>query len=96
MIGTGGFASGPILFVASLYKIPTLIQEQNSYAGLTNKWLSSKASKICVAYPNMEKYFPRDKIVETGNPVRSEIYAALSMDRRATKKSLGFRCTSCV
>ena len=89
-IGVGGYASAALIYAASTYKVPILIQEQNSYAGLTNKWLSSKASKICVAYPNMEKYFPRDKIVETGNPVRSEIYAALSMDRRATKKSLGF------
>jgi UDP-N-acetylglucosamine--N-acetylmuramyl-(pentapeptide) pyrophosphoryl-undecaprenol N-acetylglucosamine transferase len=89
-IGVGGYASAALIYAASTYKVPILIQEQNSYAGLTNKWLSSKASKICVAYPNMEKYFPGDKIVETGNPVRSEIYSAISMDKRTAKKDLGF------
>ena len=79
-IGVGGYASAALIYAASTYKVPILIQEQNSYAGLTNKWLSSKASKICVAYPNMEKYFPRDKIVETGNPVRSEICIAFIDD----------------
>ena len=73
VIGTGGFASGPILWVASLLKIPTLIQEQNSYPGITNKILSSKVSQICVAYPNLERFFPQEKIQLTGNPIRSEI-----------------------
>ena len=73
VIGTGGFASGPLLFVASKLNIPTLIQEQNSYAGLTNKILSKSVDTICVAYSNMDQYFPKNKIVFTGNPVRKEI-----------------------
>ncbi len=72
-IGVGGYASAPLLYAATLNKIPTLIQEQNSYAGLTNKLLSKKVNKICVAYPNMEKYFPKEKIVLTGNPIRQNI-----------------------
>ena len=73
VIGTGGFASGPLLFVASKLNIPTLIQEQNSYPGLTNKILSKTVDIICVAYSNMDQYFPKKKIVITGNPVRKEI-----------------------
>tara|TARA_X000001036_G_C20553510_1_gene755355 strand:- start:176 stop:1132 length:957 start_codon:yes stop_codon:yes gene_type:complete len=73
VIGTGGYASGPILYIANLLNIPTLIQEQNSYPGVTNKILSKKVNTICVAYKNLEKYFPKDKIVLTGNPVRSSI-----------------------
>ncbi len=73
VVGVGGFASGPILQIASSMKIPSIIQEQNSYAGVTNKILAKKVQKICVAYPNMEKYFPKDKIVITGNPVRKDI-----------------------
>ncbi|HET8839445.1 MAG TPA: glycosyltransferase, partial [Flavobacteriaceae bacterium] len=73
VVGTGGFASGPLLKAASDKKIPTLIQEQNSHAGITNKWLSKKADKICVAYDNMQRYFPAEKIVFTGNPVRSDL-----------------------
>lgn len=69
-IGTGGFASGPLLQMAALSNIPTLIQEQNSYPGITNKLLSKKAKKICVAYDDLERFFPVDKIVKTGNPVR--------------------------
>ncbi|MGB5418470.1 undecaprenyldiphospho-muramoylpentapeptide beta-N-acetylglucosaminyltransferase [Algibacter sp.] len=69
-IGTGGFASGPLLHVAALKNIPTLIQEQNSYPGITNKLLSKKAKKICVAYDGLERFFPKDKIIKTGNPVR--------------------------
>lgn len=69
-IGTGGFASGPLLYVAALKSIPTLIQEQNSYPGITNKLLSKKAHKICVAYDNLERFFPENKIIKTGNPVR--------------------------
>ncbi|RKS25818.1 UDP-N-acetylglucosamine--N-acetylmuramyl-(pentapeptide) pyrophosphoryl-undecaprenol N-acetylglucosamine transferase [Flavobacterium endophyticum] len=72
-IGTGGFASGPLLRVAGFAGIPTVIQEQNSYPGITNKWLSSKASKICVAYENLDRFFPKDKIVFTGNPVRQDL-----------------------
>lgn len=73
VVGVGGYASGPLLFVAQNQGIPTLIQEQNSYAGLTNKLLSKRALKICVAYPGMEKFFPADRIQYTGNPVRKDI-----------------------
>jgi len=69
-IGTGGFASGPLLQVAASKGIPTLIQEQNSFPGITNKLLAKKAEKICVAYDNLERFFPKEKIVKTGNPVR--------------------------
>ena len=72
-IGTGGFASGPTLMVAGIKNIPTLIQEQNSYPGITNKLLSKKASKICVAYDNLARFFPKDKIIKTGNPVRQDL-----------------------
>jgi UDP-N-acetylglucosamine--N-acetylmuramyl-(pentapeptide) pyrophosphoryl-undecaprenol N-acetylglucosamine transferase len=70
VVGVGGYASGPILRQAGWMGIPTLIQEQNSYAGLTNRLLAKKASAICVAYDGMEKYFPAEKIIKTGNPVR--------------------------
>lgn len=73
VIGTGGFASGPLLRVAGFAGIPTVLQEQNSFPGITNKWLSKKASKICVAYENLEKFFPKNKIVLTGNPVRQDL-----------------------
>jgi UDP-N-acetylglucosamine--N-acetylmuramyl-(pentapeptide) pyrophosphoryl-undecaprenol N-acetylglucosamine transferase len=73
VIGTGGFASGPLLRVAGIAGIPTVLQEQNSYPGITNKWLSKKANKICVAYENLEKFFPKNKIVLTGNPVRQDL-----------------------
>ena len=72
-IGTGGFASGPLLQVASSKGIPSLIQEQNSYPGITNKLLSKKAKKICVAYDGLERFFPQEKIVKTGNPVRQDL-----------------------
>ncbi len=72
-VGVGGFASGPTLEVASRMSIPTLLQEQNSYAGITNKLLAKKAHKICVAYDRMERFFPADKLVLTGNPIREEI-----------------------
>ena len=73
VIGVGGYASGPTLRVAGKMGIPTLLQEQNSYAGLTNKMLAKKAKCICVAYNNMDKFFPNTKIVLTGNPVRNDI-----------------------
>lgn len=73
VIGTGGFASGPTLRMASWLGIPTLIQEQNSFPGITNKMLASKADIICVAYEGMEKFFPESKIKLTGNPVRNDI-----------------------
>jgi len=73
VIGTGGFASGAVLKVASMLKIPTVIQEQNSYPGITNKLLAKKANKICVAYENLERFFPKDKMILTGNPVRQDL-----------------------
>ncbi|MCL2434518.1 MAG: undecaprenyldiphospho-muramoylpentapeptide beta-N-acetylglucosaminyltransferase [Lentimicrobiaceae bacterium] len=73
VIGVGGYASGPALRAAQDLNIPTVIQEQNSYPGKTNKWLSKKAAKICVAYDGLERFFLKDKIVKTGNPVRAEI-----------------------
>ena len=72
-IGTGGYASAPLLKIASSKGIPCVIQEQNSYAGLTNKWLSKNVKKICVAYEQMERYFPADKLCFTGNPVRQDL-----------------------
>jgi UDP-N-acetylglucosamine--N-acetylmuramyl-(pentapeptide) pyrophosphoryl-undecaprenol N-acetylglucosamine transferase len=72
-VGVGGYASGPVLLAASMMGIPYLIQEQNSYAGITNKFLAKSASKICVAYPNMNAFFANDKIKMTGNPVRKDI-----------------------
>jgi UDP-N-acetylglucosamine--N-acetylmuramyl-(pentapeptide) pyrophosphoryl-undecaprenol N-acetylglucosamine transferase len=73
VIGTGGYASGPIMIAATRKKTPTVIQEQNSFAGLANKQVAEKVSRICVAYDGMEKYFPAYKIVITGNPVRKDI-----------------------
>jgi UDP-N-acetylglucosamine--N-acetylmuramyl-(pentapeptide) pyrophosphoryl-undecaprenol N-acetylglucosamine transferase len=83
VIGVGGYASGPTLKSAQLMKIPTIIQEQNSFAGKTNKLLAQKALRICVAYDNMEVFFPKNKIVITGNPVRSN----LQKDLIPSKKS---------
>jgi UDP-N-acetylglucosamine--N-acetylmuramyl-(pentapeptide) pyrophosphoryl-undecaprenol N-acetylglucosamine transferase len=73
VIGTGGFASGPLLQAAGGAGIPTVIQEQNSFPGITNKLLSKKANAICVAYENLERFFPKEKIVLTGNPVRQDL-----------------------
>jgi UDP-N-acetylglucosamine--N-acetylmuramyl-(pentapeptide) pyrophosphoryl-undecaprenol N-acetylglucosamine transferase len=73
VIGTGGFASGPLLQMANSLNIPTVIQEQNSYPGITNKLLSKKANAICVAYENLERFFPAEKIIFTGNPVRQDV-----------------------
>ena len=90
VVGVGGYASAAVLYAASGAGIPCVIQEQNSYAGLTNKWLSKRVRKICVAYKGMERFFPKDKIVITGNPVRVEIYPAKTMDKAAAKAQLGF------
>ena len=84
VIGTGGFASGPLLKVANDANIPTLLQEQNSYPGITNKWLAKKADKICVAYDGLDRFFPKNKIVKTGNPVRQDL---IEID---SKKEEGF------
>ncbi len=73
VIGTGGFASGPLLQMAVAARIPTVVQEQNSYPGITNKLLSKRANVICVAYPNLERFFPASKMVLTGNPVRQDL-----------------------
>jgi UDP-N-acetylglucosamine--N-acetylmuramyl-(pentapeptide) pyrophosphoryl-undecaprenol N-acetylglucosamine transferase len=72
-VGVGGYASGPLLYMASKKNIPYLIQEQNSYPGITNKLLAKNASKICVAYDGMNQFFPQEKLMYTGNPVRSEL-----------------------
>jgi UDP-N-acetylglucosamine--N-acetylmuramyl-(pentapeptide) pyrophosphoryl-undecaprenol N-acetylglucosamine transferase len=80
VVGVGGYASGPTLWMASLMGIPTLIQEQNSYAGVTNKYLAKRVTKICVAYEGMERFFPAHKIVLTGNPVRNDL-EYMSADR---------------
>ena len=72
-VGVGGYASGPTLNEAQAMGIPTLLQEQNSYAGVTNKLLAKKAERICVAYEGMERFFPKEKIILTGNPVRQNL-----------------------
>ena len=87
VVGTGGFASGPMMIAATRFKIPALIQEQNSFAGLANKQVAHKVSKVCVAYEGMEKYFPASKIAITGNPVRKDI---LSVAEKADKGRLHF------
>jgi len=73
VVGTGGYASGPILFISSIMKIPTVIQEQNSFAGITNRLLSKRVDTILVAFSDMDKFFPKHKIVETGNPIRKNL-----------------------
>ena len=88
-VGVGGYASGPTLKTASMMGIPTLIQEQNSYAGVTNKLLAKKASRICVAYEGMERFFPADRIVQTGNPVRQALFTD-STNREEAAKFFGF------
>lgn len=86
VIGTGGFASGPLLEMATRYNVPALIQEQNSYAGITNKLLAKKVQKICVAYDEMQRFFPQDKIVKTGNPVRQDLLAIDSLREQGIAK----------
>lgn len=88
-VGVGGYASGPTLKVAGMMGIPTLIQEQNSYAGVTNKLLAQKAEKICVAYEGMERFFPAGKIIMTGNPVRQDLLDRQT-DRNEAIRSFGF------
>ena len=73
VIGTGGFASGPVLHIASIKGVPTLIQEQNSYPGITNKLLSKKVNKVCVAYDGLERFFPKNKLILSGNPIRQDL-----------------------
>lgn len=88
VIGTGGYASGPLVYTASKLNIPALIQEQNSYAGVTNKLLAKQVDKICVAFKGMESSFPADKIEITGNPVREDI-AAANLSAVEARKALG-------
>ena len=88
-IGVGGYASAPLLWAAGRLGIPTLIQEQNGFAGLTNKIVGKKARKICVAYENMERFFPADRIVITGNPIRKEIVPCTSQMRQEAMKFYG-------
>ena len=83
VIGTGGFASGAVLKVASMLGIPTVIQEQNSYPGITNKLLAKKANSICVAYENLERFFPKEKLHFTGNPVRQDLMEVASKKEEA-------------
>ena len=85
-VGVGGYASGPTLRIAGKMGIPTLLQEQNSYAGVTNKILAKKADKICVAYDGMERFFPADKIIKTGNPVRPTLTKGGITRKEAAKK----------
>ncbi|MDE6018858.1 MAG: undecaprenyldiphospho-muramoylpentapeptide beta-N-acetylglucosaminyltransferase [Muribaculaceae bacterium] len=85
-IGVGGYCSGPTLKAAQKAGVPTLLQEQNSYAGVTNKLLAKKAHKICVAYPGLERFFPADKIVLTGNPVRKDILTAAVSKEKARER----------
>ncbi|MBR4366235.1 MAG: undecaprenyldiphospho-muramoylpentapeptide beta-N-acetylglucosaminyltransferase [Bacteroidaceae bacterium] len=86
VVGVGGYASGPTLKMAASMGIPTLIQEQNSYAGVTNKLLSKSARRICVAYEGMDRFFPKDKIVLTGNPVRQGLVDAQLSKKEAVEK----------
>ncbi len=91
-IGVGGYASGPTLKAAQKAGVPTLIQEQNSYAGVTNKLLAGKARRICTAYPGMERFFPAGSIVMTGNPVRPALLEC-RLTRAEARRSLGFDAT---
>ncbi len=92
VIGVGGYASGPTLRAATYKGIPTLIQEQNSFPGITNRMLASKVTKICVAYEGMEKFFPKDKIILTGNPVRQNILD-MTIDRKQAADFFGIDAT---
>lgn len=89
-VGVGGYASAPTLNAAASLGIPCLIQEQNSYAGVTNKSLAKKAKKICVAYDGMERFFPADRIIKTGNPVRQALLAN-TMTREEARETLGLK-----
>ncbi|MEO8773289.1 MAG: undecaprenyldiphospho-muramoylpentapeptide beta-N-acetylglucosaminyltransferase [Gelidibacter sp.] len=88
VIGTGGFASGPLLQVAAAKGVPCLIQEQNSYPGITNKLLGKKVDKICVAYDGLERFFPKDKLIKTGNPIRQDL---LQIDTKTVEAKAAFK-----
>ena len=89
VVGVGGFASGPVLRMATWMKVPSLIQEQNSFAGLTNRWVGSAVNKVCVAYDGMERFFPKERIVKTGNPVREKM-VQIEGKREAALSKLAF------
>ena len=89
-VGVGGYASAPLLMAATGMKLPSLIQEQNGFAGLTNKMLAPKVQKICVAYEGMEKFFPADKIVMSGNPIRPEMHPYTDAERVEGIEYYGF------
>ena len=91
-VGVGGYASGPTLNECAKANIPCLIQEQNSYAGVTNRLLAKKANKICVAYDGMEKFFPKEKIIKTGNPVRQNLLET-TLSKEEAIASLGLEPT---
>lgn len=88
-VGVGGYASAPLIWSASGKGIPCLIQEQNSYAGLTNKIMGKRAVRICTAYENMDKFFPADKIILTGNPIRKEILSFKEVDKEEAYRYFG-------
>ncbi|MEZ4720623.1 MAG: undecaprenyldiphospho-muramoylpentapeptide beta-N-acetylglucosaminyltransferase [Flavobacteriales bacterium] len=89
VVGVGGFASGPVLRMATWMKVPTLIQEQNSFAGITNRWVAGSVNRACVAYDGMEKFFPKDRIIKTGNPVRQNV-VQIDGKREEALKKFGF------
>ena len=89
VVGVGGYASGPVMKQAQKAGIPTLIQEQNSYPGVTNKLLAPKAAAICVAYDGLDRFFPADRIIKTGNPVRADLLN-VGISQAEAKKELGF------
>jgi len=89
-VGVGGYASAPLLMAATRMKLPALIQEQNGFAGLTNKMLGGKVQKICVAYEGMDKFFPADKIIMSGNPIRPEMHPYSDAEREEGLKFYGF------
>ena len=89
-VGVGGYASAPLLMAATRMKIPALIQEQNGFAGLTNKMLGDKVQSICVAYEGMERFFPADKIIMSGNPIRPEMHPYGAAEREEGLKMYGF------
>jgi UDP-N-acetylglucosamine--N-acetylmuramyl-(pentapeptide) pyrophosphoryl-undecaprenol N-acetylglucosamine transferase len=90
-VGVGGYASGPLLNAAGAFGIPTVLQEQNSYPGVTNRLLAKKAVKICVAYEGLEPFFPAEKILVTGNPVRADLFAGLEKKRQEARSYFGLQ-----
>ena len=87
VIGVGGYASGPLLYRASRKGIPTLIQEQNSFPGITNRILASKVNRVCAGFPGLDRWFPKDRIVETGNPLREAVLKLADSKSSASKRS---------